>query len=127
MLGHKMTLEEFFSGNAAAREIFDALAREVEALGQASLHISKSQVAFRRGKNFAVVWLPGRYLRAPVSPLVLTLSFPERDMSSRWKEVVQVGPRRFTHHLELHRAEEIDDQVKRWLRSAWEDAAAHQA
>lgn len=71
-----------------------------------------------------MVWMPGRYLqRQDVAPLVLTLSLAKKDNSPRWKEVVRVAPNRFTHHLELHRLEDIDAQVKAWLQQAWESAA----
>ena len=59
---------------------------------------------------------------AAVVPRVLTLSFPERDGSRRWKQVTQAGPRRFTHRLELREASDVDEQVRHWLRSAWEAA-----
>jgi hypothetical protein len=41
----------------------------------------------------------------------------------RWKQIVEPAPGRFTHHLELHTASEIDDEVRRWLQEAWEAAA----
>lgn len=117
-----MTLDEFFDGHVESRKLFEAVAREVSRIGEAGLRVSKSQIAFRRRKSFALVWMPGKYLKGPVPPLVLTLSFPQRDHSPRWKEVVQAGPRRFTHHLELRKVEDLDDQVRTWLRSAWEAA-----
>jgi hypothetical protein len=118
-----MTLDDFFADNPVARSLFDAVAKEIERLGEASLRISKSQVAFRRKKNVAIVWMPSRYLRQPSAPLVLTLSFPRRDNSPRWKEVTGVSAGRFTHHLELHRVKDVDAQVRGWLHAAWEAAA----
>jgi hypothetical protein len=118
-----MDLGEYFAGNALAKTLFDAIAKEIHHIGPASLRVTKSQVAFRRRRNVAVLWMPGRYLKEPAAPLVLTLSLAKRDGSSRWKEVVQVSPQRYTHHLELHRIEDINAQVGAWLRSAWEAAA----
>lgn len=118
-----MTLDEFFGEAKAARSLFDALSLEIAKLGRASVRVSKSQIAFRRKKNVAVAWMPGRYLQQPQAPLVLTLSFPRRDQSHRWKEITQVSPTRFTHHLELHSVKDIDTQVKGWLHAAWEAAA----
>jgi len=117
-----MTLDEFFSGFDEARRIFDALQTAINALGAVEVRVTRSQVAFRRRKAFAWAWTPGRYLHGLHAPLVLTLSFARRDNSPRWKEIVEPAPGCFTHHLELHSEAEIDEQVQRWLREAWEEA-----
>ena len=91
----------------------------METIGPTELDIRKSQIAFRRGRAFAWVWMPGRYLRGKVAPLVLTVGFPYRDGSPRWKEVVEPAPGRFTHHLELFSALDIDEEVRQWLKTAW--------
>ena len=120
--GSRMTLDEFFSGYEESRPIFDALREAIEALGPVEVRVTKSQVAFWRAKAFAWAWVPDRYLRGRHAPLVLTLPFTERDASPRWKQIVEPAPGRFTHHLELCAASEIDDEVRCWLRKAWEAA-----
>jgi hypothetical protein len=117
-----MTLDEFFSGREESRRIFDTLRAAIDALGPAEVRVTKSQVAFRRSKAFAWAWVPDRYLRGRHAPLVLTLSFAQRDDSRRWKEIVEPAPGRFTHHLELHTEIEIDEEVRCWLQKAWEAA-----
>jgi predicted transport protein len=118
-----MTPTQFFVGNGESRKLFDAIATEIERLGNASIRVTKSQIAFRKNKNFALVWMPGKYLKnRPVAPLVLTLSFPQRDSSPRWKKITKISPCRFTHHLELRDVAEIDAQVKAWLHDAWNAA-----
>lgn len=118
-----MTLDEFFSGREESRRIFAALCGAIQALGPAQVRVTKSQVAFRRRRAFAWAWVPGMYLRGSRPPLVLTLSLAQRSGSPRWKEIVEPAPGRFTHHLELHAESEIDDEVRGWLREAWEAAA----
>ena len=118
-----MTLDEFFQGYEASRQLFDALRDAIDAIGPAELRVTKSQIAFRRRVAFAWAWLPARYLRGRVAPLVLTLSFRHRDASPRWKEIVEPAPGRFTHHLELYAVTDIDDEVRDWLRNAWMAAA----
>ena len=85
--------------------------------------MTKSQIAFRRRKAFAWVWIPGKYLRGRTAPLVLTFVFRSRNASPRWKEIVEPAAGRFTHHLELYRTEDIDEEVLGWLREAWDAAA----
>jgi hypothetical protein len=117
------TIDDFFGEHAGARQIFEAIRRRVERLGDAGVRVSKSQIAFRRRRNLAVVWRPSQYRQGrPTAPLVLTFCFPERGASPRWKEIIEVGPQRFTHHLELDRLEDVDEQVGAWLRRAWDAA-----
>jgi hypothetical protein len=93
------------------------------AVGSVAIRVSKSQVAFRRKRAFAWAWIPGKYLRGRhVAPLVLTLSLHRREPSSRWKEIVEPEPGRFTHHLEIYSPEDIDHLVLGWIREAWETA-----
>ena len=120
-----MTLDDFFAGQPDSRQIFEALRTAVDALGPVEVRVTKSQVAFRRRRPFAWAWMPGAYLHGKHAPLVLTLSLRRRDLSPRWKEVVEPYPGRFTHHLELRSAAEIDDEVRAWLQEAW--AAAQTA
>jgi hypothetical protein len=121
--GARTTLEEFFSGYEESRRIFDRLRAAIDALGPAEVRATKSQIAFRRSKAFAWAWVPARYLRGSHAPLVLTMSFRERDRSRRWKQIVEPAPGRFTDHLELYSTAEIDDEVLCWLQEAWEAAA----
>lgn len=117
-----MSLDEFFEGYGESRHIFDALRGIIDTLGPAELRVTKSQIAMCRGKAFAWVWIPSKYLRGKIAPLILTFSFPSRDASPRWKEIVEPSPGRFTHHLELYTVDDIDDEVISWLRSSWADA-----
>lgn len=114
-----MTLDEYFEGQEESRKLFETVLKVVNAIGSTELRVTKSQVAFSRKKAFAWVWIPAKYLRRMAAPLVLTLGFRSRDASSRWKEIVEPAPGRFTHHLELYSTKDIDDEVREWLRAAW--------
>ena len=116
-------MDEFFKDQETSRQLFEAINNIVQTFGVAELRVTRSQIAFRRRKAFAWVWMPGKYLRGKTAPLVLTLSFRKRDPSPRWKEIVEPAPGRFTHHLELYSTEEIDDQIRNWLHEAWLNAA----
>jgi hypothetical protein len=67
--------------------------------------------------------VPDRYLGRGHTPLVLSLAFDSRRDSPRWKQVVEPAPGRYMHHLELRSASEIDDEVRGWLREAWDHTA----
>lgn len=94
----------------------------VASVGASEMRVTKSQIAWGRRIAFAWAWLPAQYLPGDVAPLVLTIGLRRHDPSPRWKQVVEPQPGRFTHHLELQTADQIDDQVRGWLREAWEAA-----
>ena len=119
-----MTLDEFFAGQEESRQIFDTLDNIIGLLGPVEVRVTKSQVAFCRQRAFAWAWMPGRYLSGQHAPLVLTLSLQRKDLSPRWKEIVEPRPGRFTHHLELYSGADIDDEVCTWLREAWSSSGS---
>jgi hypothetical protein len=53
---------------------------------------------------------------------VLSLAFSQRDTSPRWKQIVEPAPGRFMHHLEIYAQSDIDNEVRGWIRTAWEAA-----
>lgn len=73
-------------------------------------------------KYFCMVWIPGKYLHREAAPLLLTFSFPQQDVSLRWKEVAEPSPGRFTHHLERYSTSDIDDEDRNWLKETWKEA-----
>jgi predicted transport protein len=117
-----MTLDEFFFDNVLPKKLFEAVRQEVEAIGETTIRITKSQIAFRRQRSFAAVWMPEQYLKREAAPLVLSVFTKTQIKSSRWKEVVEPVPGRFTHHLELKDTGDIDEEVISWLQQAWEAA-----
>jgi hypothetical protein len=117
-----LVLDKYFGEHTESRALFEALRVMVAGLGGVTLRVSKSQVAFRRRKAFAWAWRPEQYLHRPAAPLVLTLGLRRRDLSPRWKQVIEPAAGRFTHHLELYSAADLDDEVRRWLEEAWEGA-----
>jgi hypothetical protein len=121
--GSEVTLDEFFAGFRMSRELFEALAPRIDSLGEVTRRVTKSQVAWRRDVGFAWAWVPERYLpNRGLAPLVLTVGLRRRDASSRFKQVVEVSPGRFVHHLELYSVTQLDAEMDAWLREAWEQA-----
>lgn len=117
-------LDQYFAErDPRSRVLFDIVRAVIESMGDVEVRVTKSQVAFRRRAAFAWTWIPEQYLRREgLAPLVLTVDLHRRDESPRWKQIVEARPGRFTHHLELTSAEQVDDQVRAWLREAWVSA-----
>jgi hypothetical protein len=94
----------------------------LDRLGGVEVRTTTSQVAFRRRRGFAYLWLPGRYLARPGADVVLSVVLGRRDRSPRWKEVAHPSPAHWMHHLELTDATQVDHEVAAWLEEAAEKA-----
>jgi hypothetical protein len=117
-----VTPSQWLGARLEAKRIFASLKKRVGALEDVELKVSKSQIAFWRGKTFGAVWRPGKYLKGETAPLVLSVFLPRKIRSKRWKEITRAAPGRYTHHLELWSAEDVDAEVGRWLKAAWTEA-----
>ena len=115
------TPEEFFDGSPAGLALYRAVAAAVADIGESEVRVTKSQIAFRHRKGFAYVWRPGQYLRSDV-PAVLSVALPHRIDSPRFKQVAHPAPQAWMHHLELRHLGQVDDEVRGWLREAYESA-----
>lgn len=113
------TAEDFLADSPLGGEALAWVRGTLAAEGEFGERVGRSQVAFRRRRGFAWLWLPGRYLAHPHAEVVLSLALGHRDPSPRFKEVVHPSPRHWTHHLELHDAADLDDEVAGWLREAY--------
>lgn len=115
-------VDRFFAGRDESRSLFEALMRAVRGefgADAVSDRVQKSQVTIEvDGRAAARVWIPAQYLgeRPAFAQLVFTVVLRRRDDSPRWKEVVQVGESRWTHHLEVRSADEFDAEVLGWMR-----------
>jgi hypothetical protein len=105
---------------AAALELVRS---EVDKLGGAEERASKSQVAFRRRRGFAYLWVPGQYVSSDV-PVVVSLALGEKIESPRFTEVVQPSPGVWMHHLEVRRVAELNAEFRGWLARAYRGARA---
>jgi hypothetical protein len=116
---------DFFAGHPLGEAVFDAVRAALAPWPDVSVRVSRSQVAFRRRRGFAWLWLPGRYLRAPGAEVVLTIALGRLDDSPRWKEVAHPAAAHWIHHLEIRSTGDLDDEVAGWLREAAARAGGH--
>jgi hypothetical protein len=116
-----MSPREFFAGSAAGLAIFEAVHRMVTAFGEVDVRVTKSQIALRRRRAFAYVWRPGQYVSSDV-PAVLSIPLSRKLRSDRFKEIAHPSPKVWMHHLEVGSAVDLDDEVRGWLRSAFDAA-----
>jgi len=115
-------VDEFFAGNPLGRAAFDRVADLLAGFTDSTVTVSRSQVAFRRRRAFAWLWLPGRWVARPSTDVVLSVSLGRHDRSPRFSEVVHPTRAHWMHHLELTDLADVDEEVAGWLREAAERA-----
>lgn len=118
-----MTPDEYLADSALGRSVFGAVNRITATFGDVEVRTTRSQIAFRRRRGFAWVWLPGKYLTHPQAEVVLSIALDQELTSPRFKEVAHPAPHIWQHHLEVHDVTDLDDDVRAWLRAAWTAAA----
>lgn len=120
--GEVRTAEDLFDGHPDGLVLCRAVKDAVATIGEADVQVTRSQVAFRRRRGFAYVWRPGQYVKSDV-PAVLSIALSREVCSLRFKSVAHPSAKVWMHHIELHSAAEIDEEVRSWLAEAYEDAA----
>ncbi|MFE5308474.1 DUF5655 domain-containing protein [Isoptericola sp. NPDC056605] len=119
------TPEELFAHSPAGLAICRAFADLVADVtgDDVTTRTTRTQVAFRRRRGFAFVWPPWVGVRDHVdAPAVVTFVLPREDRSPRVTQVVHPTSRAWTHHVEVHDAAELDDEVVAWVREAYDAA-----
>ena len=62
--------------------------------------------------------------KSQITYITITLGLNRREGSPRIDQASEPYPGRWTHHLVIGSAEEIDDELMAWVREAYDFAAA---
>jgi hypothetical protein len=111
-------LDRMYAGERAAlRPVYDSLAETAQMLGDdVVLTVCKTYVGMRRKRQFAMI-------KPATRPCVLLgLALPEVKPAGRLANAGSIGNDRMTHRIEIGAPKEIDGEVKRWLRAAYDRA-----
>jgi hypothetical protein len=111
-------LDGMYSGDRAAlRPIYDQLAATARKLGQdVELTVCKTYVGIRRARQFAML-KPTTKTRVD-----LALALPNVKPAGRLAKAGSIGNDRMTHRIQITTGKEIDGEVKRWLKAAYDRA-----
>ena len=114
-----------FGGHPGALALYEALAGWI--LGEfdgAEIRPRRTQVSFFDGRTFACASMAPVRRKAQRPDPFLTVSLGlERPLESPRAVPVQVRPDRWTNHVIIGSADDIDAELKRWLREAHDFAA----
>ena len=102
------------------RRLFAAMA---SAFPDASVKVQKRQISFYCPKLFAVASIPVRRKKDwPRECLLVTFGLERQLPSPRIAVAVEPYPNRWTHHMIVFEAEQLDDELIGWLREAYDFA-----
>ena len=116
----------FFAKKPNALPLYEAFAQRVLAqVGAADIRVQKTQISFANRHNFAFAsLLPVRKAAQRPDPyLTITFGLERRVDSPRIDAAVEPYPRRWTHHVMIGVAEEIDPELLGWIQEAYDFSA----
>ena len=111
----------FFNEHPAALPLYEAFTKRLLAeIDNVTIKVQKTQISFSNKYNFAFVsFLSVR--KAKERPKVyITVSFGlrYRKESPRIDAASEPYPNRWTHHMLISSADEIDDELMEWIKEA---------
>lgn len=111
----------FFEKDPAVLALYEVFETAVRALvPDVGIKVQKTQIAYTNPRVFAAVsFLPAR--RKALRPehyITVTLGLNRRLDSPRVDAVSEPYPARWTHHLTISSAEEIDGELMEWVAEA---------
>ena len=118
-----MTLDEmlFFDKHPAALPLYEKLKGSILAeVPDARIEVKKTQISFFAKHMFAAAsFTPIRRAKERPEPfLTVTFGLRYRDASPRIDAAVEPYPGRWTHHVMIGTAEEVDAELMGWIRAA---------
>ncbi|WP_455581857.1 DUF5655 domain-containing protein [Dysosmobacter sp.] len=115
-----MTADElmFFNEQPLALPLYEALRdRLLSEYPDTALKVQKSQITFKARYGFAFVSLR-RMRGCPKVFLTVSFGLSHRLDSPRVAAAVEPYPNRWTHHIVVSEAGQLDDELMGWLREA---------
>lgn len=117
----------FFNEHPQAIPLYEAFeARLLSELEGVVIRPQKSQITLKNRRVFgAVSFLPARKAKVRPDPYItVTLGLNRREGSPRIDQASEPYPGRWTHHIVIGSAEEIDDELMAWVHEAYDFASA---
>lgn len=116
------TPEGFLADSPDGLAVYSAVREVLAGLGPVEVRVTRSHIGFVRGRGFAYLWRPGRWLRRPGADVVLSFALDHPLSAARIKEVVHPTARAWIHHVEMHDAADVDAETAGWLAEAYRQA-----
>jgi predicted transport protein len=109
-------IENQYKGKEQLRPIYEILLKYVKSLGSdVEIAPKKAYVSLRRKKQFAAL--------KPATKTRFEISLNLKDQGEKGKlKVVNTSNAMFSHFINVHSTEEVDNEILNWLKVAYEKA-----
>lgn len=109
-----------FSKAPQAEPLYTVFAKKILAeFPDTKIKFQKTQISFSNRHQFAFVWLPIRKMKnRPDIYIIVSFGLSYRLDSPRIVEATEPYPNRWTHHLIIQNASEVDAELMNWIREA---------
>ncbi len=113
--------EMFFQTMPQMLPLYAVLKEKLQkAYPEMKIKVAKTQISFRSRYVFAVVSLPWRRQKGwPERYMLVSFGLAARRQSPRIRQAVEAYPGRWTHHVVVQTAEEIDRELLDWIHEAY--------
>lgn len=113
--------EMFFQTMPQMLPLYAVLKEKLQkAYPEMKIKVAKTQISFRSRYVFAVVSLPWRRQKGwPERYMLVSFGLAARRQSPRIRRAVEAYPGRWTHHVVVQTAEEIDRELLDWIHEAY--------
>ena len=107
----------FFDNRPHELSLYEAFAQRVlERYPNAEIRVHKTQISFCEGRMFACVSMAPVRRKAERPERFITVTFSlDHPLEDPRAVAVPVRPNRFTHHVIIGEAGEIDDRLMAWI------------
>lgn len=115
------TILRFFVAMPDALPLYEAFAgRLLAAFPDTRVTVHKTQITFANRYGFAFVSLPIRRVKGwPKVCIIVTFGLGRREDDPRIMQAVEPYPGRWTHHVIVEDAAQVDDQLMGWIAEAY--------
>lgn len=111
----------FFDRMPQALPLYEAFIEKLDAaVPSYNLSVKKTQISFSNRYNFAFVSLPVRKMKGwPEVCIIVTFGLRDQVTDPRIAVSMEPYPNRWTHHVVVGDAAEIDGQLMAWIQEAY--------
>ena len=104
----------FFDGKPQQAALYERLLAQMRGrLGAFEADVQETQITFRAPRVFGCVSVKGK------GGIVVTFGLPSRVASPRIWQACEPHPNRWTHHVRIQSATEINEELIGWLQAAY--------
>ncbi len=117
---NEKTVSDFLKGKSETTiGLFNAFIQEYQKLGDFTLHPARTRIAFAARIRFGYIHRLGK----DFVDVVLTFDRPHHDNLCFYRIGEVPGGKMFQHYLRIYRGEDINDEVKKFMRMALESGS----